>query len=119
MSRWVRFIIAILVGIALGLFYGWVINPVEYRNTTPEGLRQDYQTDYVLMVAEAHQAERDAQAAIQRLGYLGNRPATEIIQKAIDFASEHDDYPQNDLALLKSFLEQINEWQGISGATTP
>jgi hypothetical protein len=51
MSRWTRFLIAIAVGLALGLLYGWVLSPVKYVDTTPNTLRADYQTDYVLMVA--------------------------------------------------------------------
>ena len=48
-SRWILFIFAILVGAGLGLLYGWVINPVDYVDTTPDTLRIDYKTDYVLM----------------------------------------------------------------------
>ena len=110
-SRWVRFIVAIIVGIGLGLLYGWVINPPEYTNTSPSDLRQDFKTDYVLMVAEMYQAEGDAQAAARRLSYLGNQEATKTIQTAIDFANDHSDYPQDDLRLIQSLLEDVQTWQ--------
>ena len=51
MLRWFLFFLSIALGLAAGLYYGWVINPVEYVNTTPDTLRVDYQADYVLMVA--------------------------------------------------------------------
>jgi hypothetical protein len=111
MSRWVRFIIAIILGIGLGLVYGWVIDPPEYTNTSPSDLRQDFKTDYVLMVAEMYQAEGDAQAAARRLTYLGNQDATKTIQAAIDFANEHTDYPQSDLRLIQSLLEGVQSQQ--------
>lgn len=110
-SRWARFIVAIIVGIGLGLLYGWVIDPPEYTNTSPSDLRQDFKTDYVLMVAEMYQAEGDAQAAVRRLAYLGDQEATKTIQTAIDFANEHTDYPQGDLRLIQSLLEGIQTWQ--------
>ena len=58
-----KIIIALIVGIALGLIYGWVIEPVEYTDVTPNILREDYRADYVLMVAEAHQNEQDPETA--------------------------------------------------------
>ena len=36
MSRWVKFFLVIAVGLAAGMFYGWVVNPVEYIDIAPE-----------------------------------------------------------------------------------
>ena len=47
MSRWTLPLLALLIGIALGLVYGWIISPVEYVDTTPDTLRADYRADYV------------------------------------------------------------------------
>jgi hypothetical protein len=46
MSRWTLFFIVLLLGLGLGLLYGWVINPVSYQDTTLDTLRIDYKTDY-------------------------------------------------------------------------
>jgi hypothetical protein len=35
MVRWFWFIVAVLFGAALGLIYGWAINPVEFVDTHP------------------------------------------------------------------------------------
>ncbi len=43
----------LVLGVWLGLWYGWRVSPVRYVSTTPDLLRQDYRDDYVLMVAEA------------------------------------------------------------------
>ncbi len=106
MSRWIGFIIAIIVGIGLGLFYGWVIDPVDYTDTTPDSLRQDYRADYVLMVAEAYQLERDLALAVGRLAFLGERDALTIIGEVIDFAREVG-YSQSDQAKLVLLYEGI------------
>ena len=71
MARWVRFLIAILVGLAIGLAYGWLVSPVRYIDTSPNTLRIDYKTDYVLMVSETYQSEKDLDQAVRRLGLLG------------------------------------------------
>ncbi len=80
MSRWFRFFIAIGLGVALGLIYGWLINPVEFVDVTPGTLRVDYKSDYVLMVAEAYRAEQDAAMAARRLSVLGNNTPLELVR---------------------------------------
>jgi hypothetical protein len=86
MGRWLKFLLAIALGAAAGMFYGWVISPVEYIDTTPDSLREDYKTDYVLMVAEAYQAEADLGGAARRLAVLGDLPPTQVVANAVAFA---------------------------------
>ena len=87
-SRWILFIISILVGLGLGLLYGWVINPVDYVDTTPDTLRIDYKTDYVLMVAEAYQGDINPELAARRLALLGDERPSDIVYQAILFAEK-------------------------------
>lgn len=115
MSRWTRFILAIVVGIALGLLYGWVLSPVKYVDTTPNTLRADYQTDYVLMVAEIYQTENDLALAEQRLTFLSSMPASYTIQKALDYAAEKD-YYQADIDLMLVLRDRF-EADPIPGST--
>ncbi len=72
-KRTIWFFIMIIVGLAGGLYYGWVFNPVKYVDTSPETLRADYKADYVLMVAEIYQSDHDLTSATQRLAYLGKQ----------------------------------------------
>ena len=110
MSRWLRFLIVIILGIAAGLLYGWVIDPVDYTDTPPESLRADFKADYVLMVAEIYAVEGDFNAALQRLAYLGDDPLISV-QDTIVFAVEHD-YDGVDLRLLRDLSDAV-------GAPTP
>lgn len=103
------FLIVIGVGAAAGMVYGWFINPVEYIDTTPVSLRQDYKTDFVLMVAEAYQVEEHLGTAARRLALLGDASALEIVNQAIRFASEIG-YGDNDLALMKKLAEDLQSW---------
>ncbi len=109
MSRWIGFIITILLGIGLGLFYGWVVNPVEYVDTTPASLRSDYQADYVLMVAEIYQAEGDPALAAGRLAFLGGVSPLEAITTALQFGEEHG-YTQTDLGKLDDVYDGLLAW---------
>lgn len=57
-------LLGLALGLGLGLLVGWVLWPVQYTNTAPAQLRQDYRTDYILMVAAAYRVEGDLEAAV-------------------------------------------------------
>ncbi len=97
--RLLFFFIAILLGAAAGVGYGWIINPVDYTGTGPETLSSDYRTDYVLMVAELFHTEGDPVMAVARLTYLGDQPPLTILDSALEFAQEHQ-YAPGDLQLM-------------------
>jgi hypothetical protein len=99
MSRWIAFFLSILLGLAAGLYYGWVVSPVEYVNTTPDTLRMDYKTDFVLMVAEIYQADGEIEQAVRALALLGDADPLELTSQAMAYA-EANQYGQSDQTLL-------------------
>jgi len=116
MSRWIRFLISILVGLAIGLIYGWLISPVSYVDTSPNTLRIDYKTDYVLMVAESYQSEKDLVQATRRLAMLGGPSQIEIVAQTIQFAQKAG-YSEADVArmqALQSALQTLLPGQGTA-----
>jgi hypothetical protein len=123
MPRWTWFLIALGLGIAAGLYYGWVLNPVSYVDTTPDSLHADYQTDYVLMVAETFQSAQDPADAARELAVLGSQPPAAIVQKALVYAQAHR-YPAGDITLLQDLGLAMQTWQppaqpASPGATAP
>ncbi len=116
MSRWIRFLISILVGLAIGLIYGWLISPVSYVDTSPNTLRIDYKTDYVLMVAESYQSEKDLEQVTRRLAMLGGPSQIEIVAQTIQFAQKAG-YSEADVArmqALQSALQTLLPGQGTA-----
>lgn len=109
MGRWISFFIIIAIGTAAGMYYGWVLNPVEYVDTAPDSLRIDYKTDYVLMVAEAYRVESNVAQAARRLALLGSDPPLDITDQAIAFASQIG-YDPNDLALMQALAQALQTW---------
>ena len=63
-------LVALLGGMGLGLWYGWVLDPVEYRDTDVSHLASVYRDEYVLMVAETFMLDGDLDAARARLALL-------------------------------------------------
>jgi hypothetical protein len=108
MSRWILFFITIALGFAAGLYYGWRIDPVEYIDTMPGTLREDYKADFVLMVAEAYQGEGNLDLALSRLAVLSSQSPVETVTSAIRFAATIEPpYAEADLALMQKLAEDL------------
>jgi hypothetical protein len=109
-SNWIKIFIAALIGIALGLVYGWVLAPVQYTDVTPNILSEDYRVDYVLMVAEAHQNEQDPETAARRLAILGSESPAEIVTSALNYATNNN-FTQDEILLLQGLLTAMQKYQ--------
>jgi hypothetical protein len=118
MSRWTKFLIAVAIGAAAGLFYGWVVNPVEYVDISPQNLRMDYKSDYVLMVAESYQVDHDLGLAVRQLALLGSTAPNAIVANALDYGLQHG-YASQDLFLIQSLGEALSTWNPNMEIPTP
>jgi hypothetical protein len=118
MPRWVPILIALLLGIGLGLVYGWILNPVQFTDIQPEALRVDYRTDYVLMVAEAYRSEQNEEMAARRLAILGSQSPVILTSQAYSYAREAS-FPEEDLLALQELAIALQAWQPIPGTSLP
>lgn len=118
MPRWVPILITAILGITLGLIYGWAIDPVQYSDITPAALRIDYRTDYVLMVAEANQADQNSELAARRLALLGSEPPAIIVDQAYIYAQQSA-YSVDDLSIIQELGVAMHAWDVNSGPNTP
>jgi len=95
-QRWVMQATAgAVVGLAMGLAVGWWLWPVQYTNTAPAVLRQDYRDDYVVMVAAAYEVEGDLGQARERLILLDPEepaaPVTELAERLVEASGSVQD----------------------------
>ncbi|MCC7130721.1 MAG: hypothetical protein B6D39_08860 [Anaerolineae bacterium UTCFX2] len=118
MGRWFRFLIAILVGAGAGLAYGWFMQPVKSVDITPATLRMDYKTDYVLMVAEAYEIDKDAALAERRLAVLGETPPQVLVAQAIEFARKVG-YSEPDISRMQALQTSLEASSLGGGAPAP
>lgn len=118
MRRWIFFLFSILLGVGIGLFFGWVVQPIEFTNTTYNSLRADFRTDYVLMTAETYSLEQSTPAALRRLTALSDTSALEQIRQAILFA-EQAGYNDRDLEKLRSLQSALEAAGAQSGLPSP
>jgi hypothetical protein len=85
-----RLLLGLALGLIIGLLYGWVLQPVEYVDTAPNSLRDDFRSDYILAVAETYQAHQDLEEAQILLATLGPEPAVNYVLGAIDYGVAHN-----------------------------
>lgn len=104
-------LVGLALGITLGLLVGWVLWPVQYTNTAPAQLRQDYRNDYVLMVAAAYQVEGNADAALERLARLDPEQPTHPLVELTETLIAQNGRP-GDISMLVQLAEAL-------GSTTP
>ena len=109
MGRWIRFGIVVLVGFGLGLAYGWIVSPVQYVDTAPDSLREDFKTDYVLMVSEAFSADENLALAVRRLALLGGDAPDVLVARAVQ-AGEELGYNAADLGLMQDLRKALRTW---------
>ena len=65
-------LLALAVGIGLGLMVGWYVWPVTYTESAPTRMRQDWKDEAVWMAAQAFAYDRDLDAAQARLRPIGS-----------------------------------------------
>lgn len=111
----IKIISAAIIGVALGILYGWVIDPVQFTNLTPNLLREDYRADYVLMVAEAYHGEINADLAARRLGVLSSEAPAILVAKTLAYAQANQ-FTQTETTLLQELLSAMQIYQPQNNA---
>lgn len=111
-NRWLFIAVALIAGIALGLAYGWVIDPVDFFDLTPDTLRADYKADYVLMVAEAYRVNHDPGLAARQLAVFGSQSPNSIASQGLDFARANG-FDASDSALIQELVTALQAWSGL------
>jgi hypothetical protein len=111
-SLWVFIILALIAGIGIGLTYGWVIDPVDFFDLTPDTLRADFKADYVLMTAEAYRVEHDPGLAARRLAIFGTKSTSAIAADGLAYARTNG-FSDPDITLIQELVTALQAWSGI------
>src|SRR3990172_6842488 len=78
-SGWLPLLLGLGLGLAGGLFYSWIVNPVEYVETARGSLREDFKADYLALIAAAYASRGDLVRARARLALFEElNPAGEL-----------------------------------------
>ncbi len=107
-GRLIGFVLAILLGIAAGLIYGWLYYPAVVSASSPQSLRADYKADYVLMVAELYATDGDLENAVDHLERIKPGDPIGAVQRGLLTAQEMEyaDWEMRLIADLEIALQQ-------------
>lgn len=83
-----RFLISLLVGLALGagvgLYLGWVQFPSQYVNSPAATLSERYKDEFTVMVATGYLKDGDLGGAFERLKILGVANIPSFVQSVTE-----------------------------------
>ena len=87
LPRWSYPLLGIALGLAVGLFYTWVVNPVQFYDTDPVDLRPLHKETWIQLVAAAYRQDGDLDRAYTRLAGLEDasigQTVADITERAI------------------------------------
>jgi hypothetical protein len=113
---WGGLLLGVLLGVAAGISYAWVIDPVQEFDTEPWQLRNDDRARYMVAIMLNYSYDSDLDQAINRL--LGMRIEGDPIQAVADTACDlaTTGYVENDSGLraIRAMM-QFYQLQGKSG----
>ena len=110
-------ILALAIGLALGLGYAWVFAPVEVVDASPSALRADFKDQYRAAIAAAYAANNDLPRAQARLALLGDPDSYQALSGQAQRALAAGDALQSfQLAQLASALQGLAP---VAASSTP
>jgi hypothetical protein len=72
-------LLGIILGFFIGVLYAWVISPVEYVDTAPKSLREDFRQDYLALISSAYASTGDILRARARLELFSDPNAAQTL----------------------------------------
>jgi len=100
-------ILAVIVGLVVGLFIGW--GTKDFKDATPDYLRADLQVDYLRMAIDSYRVNQSPDLAVQRWQSLGPGAQTA-------FATIQSDPGTLDPAVVKLYGELVTRVLSADGA---
>ena len=107
-NRYIWFLLMIIIGGGVGLYYAWYVKPAEFVDAALYNMRQDYKTDYVLMAAEIYDNDHDRYHAMLRLDRILDQGETteESVRVAIVNA-KNSDYQLVDVEKMERLYQVV------------
>lgn len=113
--------IGVVLGLALSLYYAWVINPVVYTNANPERLSEAYQRDYIVLVSQSYAQNDNWAEAEWRLAQLRDPNLVQTVGNLLDAEVKAQNNPEliRNLATMARQLGVQGQAVAIFAPTLP
>ncbi|MBQ6517069.1 MAG: hypothetical protein IJI14_00015 [Anaerolineaceae bacterium] len=104
----------LILGIALGLLFGYRIFPVQFFDITPVSLHPDFQKDYLSMVALAYHANNDIGRAYSRISEMMS-PIDIDRLRTMSLNIDMNLDTKSDYELTRSFINDLQTYMSDTG----
>jgi hypothetical protein len=102
----------LLLGIAAGLLFAWVISPVKYVDTEPRSLRADFKDQYRALIAAAYSANGDLGRASARLALLQDPDPAAALSSQASRAGQ----PESEARALAALSAALSQPASLPGS---
>ncbi|MDX2138986.1 MAG: hypothetical protein SF123_12920 [Chloroflexota bacterium] len=80
----ISFFVAMLIGVGIGLYLGWVQFPAQFTNSDARALAQQYKDEYAVMIAAGYADDNDINGAVERLRVLEVENVPAFVQEVTE-----------------------------------
>ncbi|HLO29301.1 MAG TPA: hypothetical protein VK249_09215 [Anaerolineales bacterium] len=115
-------LLALLVGLGLGLVYAWILAPRGILNAQPTTLRADFKDQYRALIAAAYAATGDLPRAQARLSLLGDPDSIEALDaqaQRMQAGGTQFEHADQVVALAHALNHESDESVSVSTPTPP
>lgn len=111
-------LLGLVVGLGVGLYYAWVVEPVVYTNASPARLSEQEKADYIVLVSQSYAADGNWQRAQQRLAFLENPDLTTTVNTLLE-SYVRDLAPPDTIRHLAVLAQQLGAQGGAVAIFAP
>jgi hypothetical protein len=107
----------LVIGVALGLVYAWLISPVQYVDNVPSSLATPYKDEYRRLIALAYSANHNLSRARERLALLDTGNPVQVLASQAQRMLAENQPPQEARALALLAADLSKPGGSTSGGT--
>lgn len=99
-------LIGLILGLAGGLYYAWIVDPVIFVDASPARFSQRYREEYVLLVSQSYMADRDLARAERRLAALDVADTNEVVADLLN-QYVREQKPAHEIQAVANLAQQM------------
>ena len=100
-------ITGLIIGLLLGIFYGWVINPTRYVDISPQSLLTDQKKQYMLLISQSYQANEDIGRSYARIKQMMDPVDMDQLRTML-LSMEMDTNYRDQFEVMRNFINDLD-----------
>lgn len=98
----------LVIGLAGGILYSWLVAPVQFMDTDPASLHPDFRAEYRALIALAYLSDGDAGRALVRLELLRDQDPTAVLESQAKQAQKNK-RPEREIQALAALAAELSQ----------